>query len=58
MKYIHWCIWSEEEDAWMTSCDKAFSIVEGTPSDNGMKYCCYCGKNILESPIMGDMEDE
>ncbi len=31
-----------------TSCGKSFAIMEGTPKDNGMKFCCYCGNKIKE----------
>jgi len=31
-----------------TSCENAFVILEGTPKDNKMKFCCYCGKPLKE----------
>lgn len=43
------CKWIEDEDdgAWDTSCGKRFLITEGTPEENGMKFCCYCGKPLV-----------
>lgn len=46
------CIWVLVEDPdidlWCTSCGNEFHIEADTPSDNHMKYCCYCGKEIVE----------
>lgn len=47
------CIWTEDEiefGEWWTTCDKAFYFIDGGPKDNGMKYCCYCGKRLVEAP--------
>jgi len=33
---------------WETDCNEAFGLNEGTPSNNGMKFCCYCGKKLVE----------
>jgi len=42
------CHWAETEEGayWATGCDGAFTIIDGTPKDNGMIYCPYCGKKI------------
>jgi len=46
------CIWVELDDPdivlWATSCGNEFHIEFDKPSDNHMKYCCYCGKEIAE----------
>lgn len=44
------CEWlyCEEEDAWDTGCGHKFQIIEGSPKDNGLIYCPYCGKPIKE----------
>jgi rRNA maturation endonuclease Nob1 len=44
------CTWlhDEWEDAWDTACGEKFQLTEGTPSENGMKYCCYCGGELKE----------
>lgn len=46
------CIWTQEQFAefniWNTSCKNTFEITEGSPSQNNMKYCPYCSKEIDE----------
>lgn len=46
-----------ECNAWQADCDQYWSITEGTPAENGMKYCHGCGKLIKEHPY-ADSEDE
>jgi len=42
------CTWKydPDQDCWETSCDNAYSIIDGTPKENGMKFCTYCGKPL------------
>ena len=42
------CNWGEEDGAWTTGCAKRFVLEAGTPSENSMSYCCYCGSVIKE----------
>lgn len=43
------CTWTENDDgAYETGCGGIFVIMEGTPTENEMRYCPYCGKKILE----------
>lgn len=44
------CEWQEVEDisSWETTCGNLFTINEGTPSDNKMRFCCFCGGLIVE----------
>ncbi len=45
------CRWSQNEDGYYdTACGQAFVMESGTPIDNGMHYCCYCGKRLVEVP--------
>lgn len=54
------CTWFEDEDSdlWETSCGGMFSIIEGTPSENSMKFCCYCGKLLQESLFTPEPDEE
>jgi len=31
-----------------TGCGGEWQFYDGGPAENGMKYCCYCGKKIKE----------
>ena len=51
------CQWVEcDEVTWETGCDNLFYFVDGSPSTNGMEYCCYCGKPIEE--VKYNQDDE
>ena len=43
------CTWAEDEDGiWFTGCNNAFEFMNGTPSENGFQFCCYCGDRLKE----------
>jgi hypothetical protein len=44
------CAWREEDGCWVTDCHHEFVINEGTPRENDMQYCCYCGRTIEQFP--------
>ena len=58
------CEWSEEDpwgsmpDTWQTSCGNLFSFTDGGPTENEMKFCCYCGKRLAEIKHSNPDEDE
>jgi hypothetical protein len=43
------CIWNEVGEMWETTCGEAFVVNDGTPSQNKMRFCCYCGKPLVEA---------
>ena len=46
------CVWHndpETDNLWDTDCRQLFEIYDGTPTENGMEFCCYCGKPIREA---------
>jgi hypothetical protein len=44
------CTWQEDEDGnWNTSCGEIFIIIDSTPDENHMKFCCYCGKPLKQA---------
>lgn len=50
------CTWKEDDEGnWDTTCGEAFQFNDGTPSENSMKYCCYCGKPLKE--VMWEEEE-
>lgn len=42
-------------DVYLTDCGETFILEEGTPEDNKIRYCCYCGKPLKnpETPSAG-----
>lgn len=36
-------------DYWETTCDNQYTIIEGTPVDNGMEYCPICGRKLVRN---------
>ena len=46
------CEWTQDEpdsDAWNTNCGQLFTLNAGTPSQNRMAFCCYCGAPLKEA---------
>lgn len=57
MDHIGYCKWVENSDHfWDTSCHNSFVFNEGTPKENDMNFCCYCGE-VLKQELYKD-EDE
>ena len=36
----------EDDRLYSTACGEEFLFIDGSPKDNGLKFCCYCGKPI------------
>jgi len=48
------CTWAEDSDGvWNASCppvgDHSFCFTEAGPTENGFKFCPYCGKPLVAS---------
>jgi hypothetical protein len=55
------CTWAqdgEDSDTWGTLCGQFFTVNEGSPADNDMRHCCYCGKSLDCQPHIYEAEDE
>ena len=54
------CCWSQDRDdgSWATGCGELFVFTDGTPKENGFKFCPYCGRTLSESPYTGDIRDD
>jgi len=46
---VEFCRWTWDDEKWSTGCGEAFCFIDGGPSENGMKYCTYCGKRLIEA---------
>lgn len=43
------CEWTQDiENNYETSCDHLYCIIEGTPTENKMLFCPFCGKDIVQ----------
>jgi hypothetical protein len=60
------CTWAEDGcGAWKTGCGNYFCFDDGGPTDNGQRFCGYCGGALTElrapEPVVcgmdGDKED-
>lgn len=49
------CEWTIDANpdftVWETTCGQAFVFEVDGPEHNGMKFCCYCGKPLVEVRI-------
>ena len=49
------CTWHQDGDSdsgvYATSCGHYFNLEDGTPEDNEMSHCCYCGKKLAQELI-------
>jgi hypothetical protein len=50
------CVWSQDSagSSWATGCGQLFELNEGTPKENRMGFCCYCGRTLNEHPYVED----
>ena len=47
---LSYCSWTQADDhAYETSCGQSFCLDEGSPEDNEMVFCCYCGKHLYHT---------
>ena len=44
------CNWQydENDDAWDTACLNRVQIEDGTPVENDMAFCCFCGQPLVQ----------
>lgn len=45
-KYETWC---DDNTFECSVCGEYFDLIEGTPEDNGMRYCPWCGAKMERS---------
>ena len=45
------CQWQEDGEAWVTQCGHLFQICHGSPEDNGMDFCPFCGRPITTESV-------
>jgi len=54
------CNWSqdgdEESDLWSSGCGHELTFEEGSPVENGFRFCPFCGADISSTPLVWDGE--
>ena len=51
------CGWFEDHYGWETGCGHRFEINDGTPFENDMRYCPFCGSPI-DQHTADDLQEE
>lgn len=51
------CMWREYDGAWEASCGHDFFLNDGTPAENNMRFCCFCGRHLVER-VETDEDDD
>ena len=46
-----WKLEDSESNLYVTGCENRQLIFEGTPEENGYKYCPYCGRKIKRGGV-------
>lgn len=46
-----WKLEDSESNLYVTECENRRLIFEGTPKENGYRYCPYCGRKIKEGGV-------
>ena len=42
------CAWTVDRDeVWQSACGGEFTLNDGTPTDNSMRFCCHCGAPLI-----------
>lgn len=49
-----WKLEDSESNLYVTECVNRHLIFEGTPEENGYKYCPYCGRKIKRGGVDGN----
>ena len=53
------CIWTYDDstDSWDTGCGEKWTLINGTPRENGMKYCHGCGLPLTPKEILINLNE-
>lgn len=51
------CCWKEDIDGnYDTDCGQTFVLIAGDLEENGMRFCCYCGKALTSLRYCEELE--
>ncbi len=43
-----WELNDPDYGTWRSDCENEFTVIEGSPTHNGMRFCCHCGRPLKE----------
>lgn len=55
------CVWHndpETDSTWETGCGNLFILNDGTPAENRMRFCCYCGRPLVTDVVTAEDDDD
>ena len=55
------CNWNQYDDeygSYETDCGHGYVINEGSPTENGMKFCPFCGRTLLGHPFEWETDND
>jgi len=54
-KDVKVCVWTFDREHYKydTACGHGWQFMDGTPKQNGAKYCLYCSGEIMVKPLAG-----
>lgn len=53
------CTWTPDDDGvWHTTCGDEFCLDSGTPEENSMKYCPFCGHELVSADPPSEVSGE
>ena len=47
-KSCEWHLGDYDQNLWISKCGAEFILIEGIPSENGMKFCHKCGRKLIQ----------
>lgn len=52
------CKWQSDEDGvYETDCGNSFVFDTDNATDNGVRFCFYCGRQIIDIPYVGEADE-
>ena len=54
------CEWTEDAsgDYWESACGQTFVFNDGTPVENEIRFCCGCGKPLVQKTAVEAVDDD
>jgi hypothetical protein len=57
LRVCEWTTNDPDVNIWATDCGETFLIESGTPENNSMRFCCFCGARCSSGPTKGEVDE-